>query len=428
MAGFQGLSLLAYNSAQFQEADWVSIQRIGDSLKKATSKGSKTGRFGIGFNSVYHLTDVPSFASGTRVIWFDPQARFLPGVNPANPGKMIDFAKHAALLQRYPDQFAPLRAFGCEQALASGREYRGTLFRFALRTEAQAAASKLSRQSYTRDSAHAMLRQFAGEASAMLLFLKNVEHIAVYRWRAGASEPEMLHESGVTTLSRQLRAQRAFVLTAVEAAAAAAASNDADGLAPAAPVTCDYALEIASTTSLDGAGMEAAAARKVIIATRVRVCNGIQVSEQWLVCNQLGGGRAGAIATDPALLHMRFVPWAGVAARIARTASGGDAAAMAAGGDNNSSTGDAAAAGGDGGAAALDGRGYCFLPLPVHTQLPVHVNGYFELSSNRRDVWHGDDMAGDGRIRAEWNTGLLRDVAAECYKRLLLRAATQLGP
>jgi len=52
MAQYQGPAILAYNSAQFQEADFASIQRIGDSLKKATSKGSKTGRFGIGFNSV----------------------------------------------------------------------------------------------------------------------------------------------------------------------------------------------------------------------------------------------------------------------------------------------------------------------------------------------------------------------------------------
>ena len=52
MRQFQGPSILAFNSAKFQEADFQSIQRIGDSLKKATSKGSKTGRFGIGFNSV----------------------------------------------------------------------------------------------------------------------------------------------------------------------------------------------------------------------------------------------------------------------------------------------------------------------------------------------------------------------------------------
>jgi sacsin len=32
------------------------------------------------------------------------------------------------------------------------------------------------------------------------------------------------------------------------------------------------------------------------------------------------------------------------------------------------------------------GRAFCFLPLPATTGLPVHVNGFFELSSNRRVV------------------------------------------
>ena len=89
MAQYQGPSILAFNSARFQEGDFASIQRIGDSLKKASSKGSKTGRFGIGFNSVYHLTEVPQFVSGRNVVWFDPHATSLPGVNPANPGKMV---------------------------------------------------------------------------------------------------------------------------------------------------------------------------------------------------------------------------------------------------------------------------------------------------------------------------------------------------
>ena len=38
------------------------------------------------------------------------------------------------------------------------------------------------------------------------------------------------------------------------------------------------------------------------------------------------------------------------------------------------------------------GRAFCFLPLPVQTGFPVHVNAFFELSANRRDVWSGDDM------------------------------------
>ena len=69
------------------------FQRIGDSLKKETSKGTKTGRFGVGFNSVYHLTDLPTFVSDRFVVMFDPQAKHLPNVNPSNPGKMIDFVK-----------------------------------------------------------------------------------------------------------------------------------------------------------------------------------------------------------------------------------------------------------------------------------------------------------------------------------------------
>eukprot|EP01036_Dinobryon_divergens_P006432 gene6432-8541_t len=57
-----------------------------------------------------------------------------------------------------------------------------------------------------------------------------------------------------------------------------------------------------------------------------------------------------------------------------------------------------------------EGLAYCFLPLPVHTGLPLMVNGVFELSSNRRDIWQsGVDMTGDGRTRAQWNLTLMTD-------------------
>lgn len=62
------------------------------------------GRFGIGFNSVYHLTELPAFVSATKWCSFDPQAKFLPNVNPSNPGKMVDFLKHRETVGRYPDQ------------------------------------------------------------------------------------------------------------------------------------------------------------------------------------------------------------------------------------------------------------------------------------------------------------------------------------
>ena len=75
----------------------------------------------------------------------------------------------------------------------------------------------------------------------------------------------------------------------------------------------------------------------------------------------------------------------------------------------------------------MRGRAYCFLPLPAETALPVHINGFFELSSNRRDIWYGDDLVGGGKLRAEWNRVLLEDVAAPCYVRLLSEAREVMG-
>ncbi|KAF5800829.1 hypothetical protein HanXRQr2_Chr06g0241101 [Helianthus annuus] len=37
----------------------------------------------------------------------------------------------------------------------------------------------------------------------------------------------------------------------------------------------------------------------------------------------------------------------------------------------------------------------------------VQINGYFEVSSNRRVIWYGADMDRSGRIRSLWNRLLL---------------------
>ena len=50
----QGPALLAYNDAMFTQADWENIQKTEHSNKQVDPK--KIGRFGIGFNSIYHLT------------------------------------------------------------------------------------------------------------------------------------------------------------------------------------------------------------------------------------------------------------------------------------------------------------------------------------------------------------------------------------
>ena len=44
----------AYNDATFTDEDWANIEMLNRSMKE--SDPLKVGRFGLGFNSVYHLT------------------------------------------------------------------------------------------------------------------------------------------------------------------------------------------------------------------------------------------------------------------------------------------------------------------------------------------------------------------------------------
>ena len=118
--------------------------------------------------------------------------------------------------------------------------------------------------------------------------------------------------------------------------------------------------------------------------------------ERWVIGHGLGEKEAKAMTQNPRLLRLNLLAWGGIAARLDRQIVAG-------------------------------GRAFCFLPLPAYTGLPVHVNGYFELSANRRDIWIGDDMAGDGKLRSDWNRALLMDVVSETYSRVLENASEMAG-
>ena len=103
MADWQGPSLLCFNDAVFGPADYAAIARIGQDSK--VDAPDKAGRFGLGFNAVYHFTDVPSFASGPSLVYFDPHCCNLPGATPGQPGLRIAVgAAGGRLLRQFPDQ------------------------------------------------------------------------------------------------------------------------------------------------------------------------------------------------------------------------------------------------------------------------------------------------------------------------------------
>ena len=56
LSAFQNPALYCHNNAKFEEKDWEGIVSLMNSNKKKDP--FKIGRFGIGFNSVYHITGI----------------------------------------------------------------------------------------------------------------------------------------------------------------------------------------------------------------------------------------------------------------------------------------------------------------------------------------------------------------------------------
>ena len=188
MARLQGPAVLVFNDAIFAETDFRSLARIGQAtkLEKLATTGAYslivlscfnslycvTGRFGLGFNAVYHLTDVPSFVSGGSLVFFDPHTSYVPGATPAQPGLRIRLQTdlESSLASEFPNQCQPYNFFGCN----FNGPFPGTLFRFPLRTEAMAKLSEVSKTAYTVETVKLLLDQLKVQLPILLLFLRNV--------------------------------------------------------------------------------------------------------------------------------------------------------------------------------------------------------------------------------------------------------------
>ena len=393
MADWQGPALYCQNDSVFTSRDLYAISRIGQDSK--LERPSAIGRFGLGFNSVYHFTDIPGFISGSNLVMFDPHACNLPGVTPSHPGLKISFVGRG-LLEQFPDQLRPYLMFGCDLR----KPYPGTLFRFPLRTEKTAANSEIKQGAYTPEDVVDLFWSFKSSAEEAVLFLRNVASVSVYVRDSPDQDMELLYQ-----VKRPVTTMQSPVYEFVR-------GN------PQNPIDKEqFYRKLTKTPSAQLPWQCQTAEVSLTI-------DGIQQSQKWLISTTMGGGHARDQAIAPENRPRGFIPWAGIAAPLHVNQP---KVAASKEGDETQDVQLADKTGSSESKGQFEGRAFCFLPLPVKIGLPVHVNGYFELSSNRRDIWYGDDMAGGGKLRANWNRCLLEDAAAPAYARLLVEAARELG-
>ena len=176
MKDFQGPALWSYNNAEFSEGDFENLTKIGGATK--AENRAKIGRFGLGFNAVYNITDVPSFISRNQLVILDPHTTNLPSLIQNKPGVKIPIDR----LKSCKDQIKTYDGiFGFEVNFDwNCGGFHGTLFRLPLRTMQQAQQSDIKKLFYNEREMKGLLKKFASEADRLLMFTQNVKKAQLF--------------------------------------------------------------------------------------------------------------------------------------------------------------------------------------------------------------------------------------------------------
>eukprot|EP01084_Bolivina_argentea_P290732 499485_1 len=416
---FQGPNLMIYNNSTFDERDFINLSRIGQGSK--LQKLEATGRFGLGFNCCYHLTDVPSLVSSKSIVFFDPHTTHLPNANSNAPGIRINYL-HSDLVNTFPDQFKPFQdfqhIFGCKL----DEEFNGTLFRFPLRNANIAKNSEIKSEITSVESVKQIIYKFSKFAKETLLFLRYVCEIQLMIADKDGKINNILNVQVKDKKQRMKSVWRNFI----EKGLSSAASNKNQsnqmtstdrfyrylqrlnktklpiGIKSIKIISHNYPqknekkLDAIEHKTNDNNIEQKKDDNKIDIEQKVEI-----ITDEFVICEKIGGGDTVSIACKKENRDLKLIPFGCVAAHI----SSSDKLEF----------------------NVLNGRAFTFLPLPIKTGLPIHINSYFELSANRRDLWWGLDMHGVGAQRHKWNESLLRHVLAPAYTHLIQYIAKSYG-
>ena len=357
MTELQGPALCVYNNKPFTNEDIEGIQRLGEGSK--TNNASRVGRFGVGFNAVYHLTDCPTFlTNGDTLCMFDPNVKYVPNATEAYPGFMAEQIG-AELKEKFPD------VFNCYLPDHFQPE-NSTMFRLPLRTEQMAVVSQISSTVMDTYRLQGLMEKFKSGVPEMLLFLNHVRKVSLSTIdQDGNLNNTYTVQVSVSDSSRDDLHKFISTISTHEKKVTSLADEEQTRCLESdfQFVDVHYELNVTVTETL----------------STLKTLS----SEQWLIHQQHGFKKRNEIPPKVQRAYekgdLKVLPVGGVAVCLSRQGTASKA--------------------------------YCFLPLPITTGLPVHVNGYFELDHElRRNLWDERDDA-----RGQWNQVVLKQIIAPSY-------------
>ena len=354
MEVWQGAALYFYNDAQFTEDDFENIMKIFGQTKRRDT--SKIGKYGLGFNTVYHLTDLPSFVSGEYIHMLDPTRSFLADSGQA-PGIQVDFVRNReCMLKLYKDQFSVFNIglFNCN--VFNAVPFSGTLFRLPFRI----IPSDISATVYTESVIEDLLSQILQQAESSILFLQHIKCIEVYK-RTQGSDPILLLKVSKNELINPFKHHETF--------------------------NSRYKEHIEHILQLESVRPEVY--HQKICVTSECVRDGKKDNE-FIVSYSTGTQQCVDFLRNKGINTDNYTPVSSVALPLSTIREYSH----------------------DTPAYNL----YCYLPLPVTSPYLMYINGFFALDHSRRGIACTEDASD----RTKWNVALISDALVNAFINLFL--------
>lgn len=355
MAPLQGPALCVYNNSSFSQKDLKGITKLGEGSKGRDP--SSTGKYGVGFNAVYNLTDAPSFLTkgeelenGETLCFFDPLALFVPLVSRKKPGKRLRDV--SSLRKHHPDT---LKGYHEHKYFCGNK---GTMFRFPLRSQ----RSDIKEDPVLLNEVEKLLETFVEEIPSVMLFLRNLTCIGVTYYQ----DSKYIERSSVRlTQTDDWRQKRETVK--------------------------DKLIMFCKELKMSTQDMQ-----QTIIGYEMKLTQYVRLNRtlesSYFVVHAVGFSKE---PDDDLVKQIRsgklsLVPHAAIAYKFPNS--------------NEQSSNN-------------ENRVYCYLPLSIKSGLPVCVHGFFSLDhESRRGLWHSENPH---CYKTLWNEAMIKNVISDIYVELI---------
>ena len=371
MEPWHGPALWVYNDAAFTKQDFENIRRLNACTKESDT--TKIGKFGLGFNAVYHLTDVPCFLSGKYVVYFDPHSKYLGrALRSKNKcGKRIDLRKNKALIP-LNDQFKIFDGIFNARIDFKERDfetYNHTLFRLPLRNHEAASKSDICNLNYTSHEMKLLLEKLKNSLETLILFTENISKVCVNSLERNASP------SQITLMFRVRKETKTRCSSLIHQNLLVSATKQT---------------EVKTTTTQSDE--DSLASTRVMDIDMIHYLNenlkSEPIKEIWLQLAFVGSKRN----INFAKVNKGLVPCGGLAINYRKLEKKFKIVT-----DKN--------------------RVFCFLPLPKESNLPVSVNGTFLITNDPKQLAVNSDEV--KRNTDDWNLMLAVDIGRGYFDLLL---------